>query len=295
MINGKTYYQILGVLPDAEDIVIKAAYRSLSQKYHPDRWAGDKQFAHSRMSEINQAYEILSNLHKRKKYDEELSSTGANKDYQSEKTEEDWVDEEALRLDADWNIACDFYPKLQSHYSYLKKINNSLAFAFKQILIESKTFDKEEQLAYQLKEDFLTRYFGDDKYLKRKAEEFILSGKKDIALDLNRFFSVMGKSVTSFEIVKKVCEKHGIEPDKKEEVRQKTNRERLLEMKERLKGDGQIAAAVKFVISRGGEAPTSILGGTHYVKMPNGFNEKMSPERLVKFVSALVDEELKKT
>ena len=36
------FYQILGVLPDAEQIVITAAYRALASRYHPDRWAGDK-------------------------------------------------------------------------------------------------------------------------------------------------------------------------------------------------------------------------------------------------------------
>ena len=40
MINDKTYYQILGVTPDAEDIVIRAAYKALSQRYHPDKFKG---------------------------------------------------------------------------------------------------------------------------------------------------------------------------------------------------------------------------------------------------------------
>ena len=57
MIDGITYYQILGVAADAEDIVIKAAYRSLSQKYHPDRWQGDPKVAQERMSMINRAYD----------------------------------------------------------------------------------------------------------------------------------------------------------------------------------------------------------------------------------------------
>jgi DnaJ-class molecular chaperone len=33
----KNYYKILGVIPTAEMIIIKAAYRALSQKYHPDK------------------------------------------------------------------------------------------------------------------------------------------------------------------------------------------------------------------------------------------------------------------
>jgi curved DNA-binding protein CbpA len=41
----KDYYVILGVLPDAEDIVIKAAYKALVQRYHPDRYKGNAQEA----------------------------------------------------------------------------------------------------------------------------------------------------------------------------------------------------------------------------------------------------------
>ena len=40
MANEKTYYQTLGVTPDAEDIVIRAAYKALSQRYHPDKFKG---------------------------------------------------------------------------------------------------------------------------------------------------------------------------------------------------------------------------------------------------------------
>jgi len=42
----KDYYIILGVLPDAEDVVIRAAYKALVQRYHPDRFKGDPAEAH---------------------------------------------------------------------------------------------------------------------------------------------------------------------------------------------------------------------------------------------------------
>ena len=68
--NYKTdLYQILGVLEDAEDIVIRAAYKALAQKYHPDKWTGDKITASERMKLINDAYTILSDPIKRKEYD----------------------------------------------------------------------------------------------------------------------------------------------------------------------------------------------------------------------------------
>ena len=49
----KDYYAILHVLPSAEIDVIKAAYRALSRKYHPDTFEGDKAYASKRMQEIN--------------------------------------------------------------------------------------------------------------------------------------------------------------------------------------------------------------------------------------------------
>jgi hypothetical protein len=69
MQSDKDYYRILGVLDDAEDIVIRATYKVLAQKYHPDRWQGDAGEATRRMAEINTAYAVLSDAEKRAAYD----------------------------------------------------------------------------------------------------------------------------------------------------------------------------------------------------------------------------------
>jgi DnaJ-class molecular chaperone len=66
---GKDYYNILGVSRNATDKEIKQAYRKLARKYHPDVNPGDKS-AEARFKEINQAYEVLSDPEKRKKYDQ---------------------------------------------------------------------------------------------------------------------------------------------------------------------------------------------------------------------------------
>jgi len=65
----KDYYQILGVTPSAEDIVIRAAYKALVQRYHPDRYQGDPAEATRIVQELVEAYSILSDPEKRKKYD----------------------------------------------------------------------------------------------------------------------------------------------------------------------------------------------------------------------------------
>jgi DnaJ-class molecular chaperone len=65
----KDYYQALGVAKGATDKEIKAAFRKLARKHHPDLNQGDPG-ATARFKEINEANEVLSDPEKRKKYDE---------------------------------------------------------------------------------------------------------------------------------------------------------------------------------------------------------------------------------
>jgi DnaJ-class molecular chaperone len=65
----KDYYATLGVAKSATDKEIKQAYRKLARKLHPDVNPGDKT-AEAKFKEINEAYEVLGDPDKRKKYDE---------------------------------------------------------------------------------------------------------------------------------------------------------------------------------------------------------------------------------
>src|SRR6185503_2433069 len=64
----KDYYKILGVPKTATAKDIKAAYRKLARKYHPDVNKGDAK-AEARFKEINEANEVLSDPAKRQRYD----------------------------------------------------------------------------------------------------------------------------------------------------------------------------------------------------------------------------------
>jgi DnaJ-class molecular chaperone len=90
----KDYYKTLGVSRSASAKEIKAAYRKLARKYHPDVNPGDKQ-AEARFKEINEAHEVLSDHDKRNRYDQLGSNWAA---YQSGPGPEAWPG--GVRVDA---------------------------------------------------------------------------------------------------------------------------------------------------------------------------------------------------
>jgi curved DNA-binding protein len=68
-VQYKDYYEMLGVPRSAGDAEIKKAFRKLAREHHPDV-AKDKKRAEEKFKEINEAYEVLGDPVKRKKYDE---------------------------------------------------------------------------------------------------------------------------------------------------------------------------------------------------------------------------------
>src|SRR5437667_8551536 len=68
-VDYKDYYKVLGVNKQANEKEIRAAYRKLARKYHPDVNPGDNA-AEEKFKEINEANEVLSDPEKRTKYDE---------------------------------------------------------------------------------------------------------------------------------------------------------------------------------------------------------------------------------
>jgi DnaJ-class molecular chaperone len=67
--NFKDYYSVLGVPKNAAEKDIKSAYRKLARKWHPDANLKNPKEAEEKFKEISEAYEVLGDPEKRKKYD----------------------------------------------------------------------------------------------------------------------------------------------------------------------------------------------------------------------------------
>ena len=67
--NYKDYYSILGVPKGAPEKDIKSAYRKLARKWHPDQNQDNQRAAEEKFKDIQEAYEVLGDPEKRKKYD----------------------------------------------------------------------------------------------------------------------------------------------------------------------------------------------------------------------------------
>ena len=67
--NFKDYYQVLGVDRDASQQEIKKSFRQLALRYHPDRNPENSKQAEETFKRINEAYEVLGNEVRRRRYD----------------------------------------------------------------------------------------------------------------------------------------------------------------------------------------------------------------------------------
>ena len=66
----KNYYEILGLKPNVTSTEIDAAYKKLSNQWHPDKNKENRQEAEKKFHEISEAYDVLSNKNRRSHYDD---------------------------------------------------------------------------------------------------------------------------------------------------------------------------------------------------------------------------------
>ncbi|MFW5397284.1 MAG: curved DNA-binding protein CbpA [Candidatus Accumulibacter regalis] len=204
-------YAVLGILPDAEDVVIIAAYRALAQRYHPDKWKGDPVVAHDRMALINHAFSILGDQACRSEYDRSCATDG-----QPDLTADSDEDRTAAfasalaEVEDRWRVACSVFPDLHELRARLARVSTSLSFAFVSSMLEAKAFADRVEVAEHLEHAFLQRYFGTNAEVIKYASSLVQIGHRPAARALNKLVDVLGSSVDSALIIDRIEQEFGV-------------------------------------------------------------------------------------
>ena len=201
MDKNKDYYAILGVHPTAEIAVIEAAYKALAKRYHPDVNKDNPEDTLRRMQEINETYEVLSNTTKRKEYDD-LKGSGTQEAEDFFRGEED-VEPEYDPLDEDWKVALEYYPELEEYLNKLRRISWKLGYGFKAYIVETKNYEIGAKIYTQMYEEFIERYFGENKAINEYAKKLIFLKEKKALAELNKVVRILGIN-KSFEKTEEV-------------------------------------------------------------------------------------------
>lgn len=228
------HYRILGVMRDAEQIVITAAFRALASMYHPDRWKGDIDDATRKMAEINVAYGVLGDPVKRRAYDEENQSATTSMGADSEKVDEAF-DAALAELESRWEIAVTVLPDLAVYRKRLSKTAHRLAFEFVVLMIESKKFDQRESIANEMERKFLVAHFGTQPDIITFAQTLIEMGHRDAIRALNNYVDVLGSGLDPQLIINKVKNQFHFEAMKemKKAELEKSKREKEIDILKR--------------------------------------------------------------
>jgi hypothetical protein len=242
------HYRILGVMRDAEQIVITAAFRALASMYHPDRWKGDVNEATRKMAEINVAYGVLGDPVKRRAYDQANQSSTSSMGADSEKVDEAF-DAALVELESRWEVAVEVLPDLAVIRKRLSKTAHRLAFEFVVLMIESKKFDQRETIASDMERKFLAAHFGTQPDIIKFAMTLIEMGHREAIRALNNYVDVLGSGLDPQLIINK--------------VKKQFNFEAMKEMKkadlEKIKRENEIKILKREVITEGNVASAKIL------------------------------------
>lgn len=211
----RNYYDVLGVMPTAESVVITAAYRALANRYHPDKNIADPIGSSSKMAEVNAAYETLSDPEKRKRYDQSLKENSRESKIADNETSEAFSDALSA-LEAKWSIAVKVFPDLILIRSRLDKIASSLSFSFVSYLLETKDFESRQKIAKSLEDKYFQTYFGENQKIVDFAKEIIELDVRQALVALNNYLEVLGSEIDPQPIINAISKEYNLKQKRSE-------------------------------------------------------------------------------
>ena len=215
MFITKEYYSILGVLPNTGNIFIETAYKALVKIYDLDDFTGPKEEAHRKLKEINEAYSVLSDPDKKKKYDESYGSAEQKESFYFKDKNKDQIPP-YNPLKVDWDLAVEHHPDLTELENKLAQISWRLGYSYRAYIIETGLFTERIRLAHDLEQDFLKIYFGPKPEMMNFAHSLLKTGNKPATRALNRSLRSFGKATKNDKIINQIRFEYNIPGTEKE-------------------------------------------------------------------------------
>lgn len=208
--QNQDWYAVLGILPDAEEVVVRAAYRALAQRYHPDRCTDQTADSTRRMAEINMAFAVIGNSASRAEYDKERSGSKQATFSADDDERFDAFDAAIKEVEERWRIAADVFPQIQADRLRLSQVSRSLSFAYVTTLLTTKSFANGSTIANQMEGVFLERFFGENRQIVEFAKTLIFENHREAARGLNRLVEILGSEVDPDLIISRIESQYGL-------------------------------------------------------------------------------------
>jgi curved DNA-binding protein CbpA len=180
---SKDYFAVLGLSPHADPEVVKAAYRALAKKYHPDRQAGSGGSAREKFHELQEAYELLSDEQQRSHYlhlREHVEQ--CNKAAAARRAQPAML----LRLDDRWDHLVREFPDTARHHARFGLVSPRLARQFRLTILGTQNPASFERIAARMERGFYRRYFSYHSDLQGLARKLARRRRRHALRELSR-------------------------------------------------------------------------------------------------------------
>lgn len=213
--KNRTLYEILEVSEDSSSDFIKAAYRILASKYHPDKVDNKAKSNSKSMSDINEAYRILSDHILKSEYDRELSKERkTNKKYNGNQKNNHsnyyGVFKENQEEIAKWEIVEEYHPQIKKISNNLYKISEDLFLEYAKIVLSGKEYNQIQSIAEHMEIDFLKNNFGLNPRAQHFGKKLLLSNQTLAAKKFRLTIKTVDDKVKVSKIENKICQEFNI-------------------------------------------------------------------------------------
>lgn len=192
---------------------MRAVYRALSKKFHPDTGNYPKREAEEHFRLLNEVYSIIGDPQRRKGYDNERSKrTKQRLQLQAESVSSlsDGFSNEENRA---WKIVEEYHPDVIEEFKSIANLSPALGKAFRVMLQKTKAYSDYKELSGILVASYLQAYFGENPQIREFGKWCLTNGHVGAAIELNRTIAALGTSVPTTPLIRNITKKHRLEPE----------------------------------------------------------------------------------